>query len=268
MNQSADKTDIIIAGYPKSGCTWLTRLVAELVGCPVVGLLNSDYDEMAREGLDRKSEFQCFKTHHQLHELRGIVTDDRHKVIYVVRDPRDVALSGAPFFFIVRWPFLVKFFGIFPNGTEIYRKYVNFFVTSKSCRIERMIHAVLKGSKQIHHQIPIPWAEHYRPYIENQYFFVKYEDLLDHPERECQRILGYLGMVRSDLQVREAIENQSFGKRKKEFLKNKDVPKAKFLRRGRKEQWRQDLSESQKNMFIRFLKDDLERLGYPTDEAG
>ena len=30
---------IIIVGYPKSGNTWLTRLTADLVGCPVEGFL-------------------------------------------------------------------------------------------------------------------------------------------------------------------------------------------------------------------------------------
>ena len=40
---------VYVVGYPKSGCTWLTRLVAELLGCPVSGFLgavNDDDDAM------------------------------------------------------------------------------------------------------------------------------------------------------------------------------------------------------------------------------
>lgn len=61
---------IIIAGYPKSGNTWLTRLVAEIVGCPVTGFLYSQHFEIAKEGGDRKSEFECFKSHHKYYELK------------------------------------------------------------------------------------------------------------------------------------------------------------------------------------------------------
>ena len=48
--------NIIVAGYPKSGCTWATRLLAELVGCPVAGFWNSDKDEIAIEGEERALE--------------------------------------------------------------------------------------------------------------------------------------------------------------------------------------------------------------------
>jgi hypothetical protein len=96
--------DVIIVGYPKSGNTWVTRLVAELIGCPVVGFLDyDDQPEIAREGLNRRSDYQCFKSHHQLHELCDIDTNTK-KIIYVVRDPRDVCISGAHYFHFERWP--------------------------------------------------------------------------------------------------------------------------------------------------------------------
>ena len=54
--------NIIVVGYPKSGSTWITRLTAELVGCPITGFWNqSNQNEIAREGQDRTSDFRCFK---------------------------------------------------------------------------------------------------------------------------------------------------------------------------------------------------------------
>ena len=45
------KNNIVIAGYPKSGNTWLTRLVAEVLKCPVVGFLEQPQNnEIAIEG--------------------------------------------------------------------------------------------------------------------------------------------------------------------------------------------------------------------------
>ena len=76
-------------GYPKSGNTWVTRLIAELVGCPVAGLWHSSKIEIAREGQHRVSDFQCFKSHHQLHELHTDKDSDEHYIVYVIRDPRE-----------------------------------------------------------------------------------------------------------------------------------------------------------------------------------
>ena len=100
------KKKIIIAGYPKSGNTWLTRLVANLVDCPVAGFWGSDHDEIASEGASRMSEFECYKAHQTYEDL--IQCSDWSgdcSVIYIIRDPRDVALSGANFFRFYRFYF-------------------------------------------------------------------------------------------------------------------------------------------------------------------
>lgn len=113
--------DIIIVGYPNSGNTWVTRLVAELVGCPVVGFLGSDHNEIAIEGLQRKLPFQCFKSHHQLHELRDIKTNTKI-IIYVVREPRDICISGSKYFDINRWLWLRKVFKPRSSAFKNYHK--------------------------------------------------------------------------------------------------------------------------------------------------
>jgi len=58
------KRRILICGYPKSGNTWLTRLVAELVGCPVSGLWMCTKNTTDNKGQTRISEYECFKAHH------------------------------------------------------------------------------------------------------------------------------------------------------------------------------------------------------------
>lgn len=94
--------NVIIVGYPKSGNTWITRLTAELIGCPVSGFWNEpDNQEIAVEGQSRNSEFRCFKSHHPLSELSNTFDTKDHKknhIIYVIRDPRDVSVSGAHYF--------------------------------------------------------------------------------------------------------------------------------------------------------------------------
>ena len=86
---------LVVAGYPKSGTTWVVQLVAELIGGPVVGFGDSAHDEIAREGLERPSEFRCFKSHHQLGELRAAQGLRDTALIYVIRDPRDVTILAS-----------------------------------------------------------------------------------------------------------------------------------------------------------------------------
>jgi len=255
----------IIVGYPKSGSTWVTRLVAELVVCPVVGFWNSDHNEIAREGPHRNSDFQCFKSHHQFHEIHNNNALYEEKIIYVMRDPRDIVISGANYFPIEPWPFVAKLVMKFPKIWAIYRKMVRMF-SPEGYRIKQMVHAVLYGSEHINHWVRFPWKVHYKPYLKHDCFFVKYEDLLAAPEYECKRILGYLGLHRQDDQIREAIERQSFNERKEEFLKNNENEKAKFMRVGESGQWKKKLSKEQKELFWAILSDDLRRFGYPADD--
>ena len=223
--------DIVIVGYPKSGNTWVTRLVAEIVECPVAGFLGSDHDEIAREGLRRKSEYQCLKAHHQLHELRAFNPDNK-KIIYVIRDPRDICISGSWYF-----------------KTEI----------------KKMAHTILYGAEDGRWWCRIPWATHYKPYLKNNYFFVKYEDILCEPVRECKRIAAFLELERGERQIQAAIKKQSFKNKKNAFLKNNQIHKANHMRVGKKEQWKQELSDKYKTMFRKILADDLSHFGYPTD---
>lgn len=256
--------DIIIVGYPKSGNTWITRLVAELVDCPVHGFYKGDHDEIAREGLQRQSSYQCFKSHHQYRELKKLGADMR-KVIYVLRDPRDICLSGSKYFQFEHFPKLSRYTKRVPklqNHLEKAAKKLSRTSYSHSC-INQMVNAVLHGSKEVHWYVRMPWKAHYEAYMENRCFYVKYEDMLDHPERECQKILMHLGLQRSQQQISEAIAKQSFQTKKAAFINMGDMRKADFMKVGKKAQWRNAMPRKHLRIIHAKLAEDLQRLGYP-----
>ena len=254
--------NIIVVGYPKSGCTWLTRLVAEVVGCPVAGFWHSDKKEIAIEGENRISEFRCYKAHHQLSELGVDPNDPDNRVIYILRDPRDVTLSGANHFQFDRFPAIARFFGLLPNGKKLYRHTIYHLLAPESYRINRMTEAVLHGDATVHNWCRISWSAHLRPYQDNSVLMIRYEDLLSTPKEKSVEILNCLGLSRSSDQIDAAVRNQSFEFKKAEFLKSGERGRAKFLRSGTSGRWREKLPEQAKQRFRAALANELAAWGY------
>jgi hypothetical protein len=255
-------TNIIVAGYPKSGCTWVTRLVAELVGCPVAGFWNSKQKEIAIEGQHRVSDFRCFKSHHQLSELGVDLNRADIRVIYVLRDPRDIAVSGAHHFDFDRYPRLTRLFSLLPKGRKLYRHTLHRWLAPESYRMEKMTDALLHGSVEVHNWCRVSWSAHRRPYEASGVPVIRYEDLLAAPREQCAKILRHLGIERSDEEIDAAIRSQSFANKKAQFLKTGETGRAKFLRVGASGQWRQKLPAKAQELFAQNLGDELRECGY------
>jgi len=253
--------NIIIVGYPKSGCTWLTRLTAELATCPVVGFWHSSHKEIATEKLTRKSEFRCFKAHHQLNNLGLDGEGNSPFIVYVIRDPRDIAVSGARYFNFTNKK-LRKILGKIPCSGKLYRATIGKFIPSQQERLDRMIQDILYGKSIVGYWHGVSWKAHYEPYLDAGVLFVKYEDMLDFPDKECRRILEYIGVQRDEQFIKQAIYNQSFKKKKKDYFMKAQVKKAKFLKVGKSGQWIKKLSNEQKKIFVQALKKELELFSY------
>lgn len=185
--------DVIVTGYPKSGNTWATRLVAELIGCPVVGFWNSRKAEIAREGDERASVYRCYKAHQTVAELRGAATA-ASQIIYVVRDPRDVVISGAHFFHFYRLRLLEKLFAKTSRCWRDSRRILEPLLTSDAYRVSRMVDVLLTGPRTAGRFLASPWAQHVRPCLDADQFFLRYEDLLTNPVQTCGRVLDHLGL--------------------------------------------------------------------------
>jgi len=265
QNQFDSRGDIVIAGYPKSGNTWLVRLVAELVGCPVAGFLGRAGDDIATEGSDRKSNYRCYKSHHGIDFLRerGI---EPAKVIYIIRDPRDVSLSAARYFTCGQYSWISHFVRLLPLRPRakfsFYRSINSISPLNPESCIDRVVRAVVYGDETVHWFLRIPWRDHYLQYLSSGCLFVKYEDLVDFPFSVCQDILAHLGLSRDEDHILESIRRQSFSEKKHSFILSGDHVKAEFLKVGSTQQWKHQLDPRLNRFLLSHLKDDMARFGY------
>lgn len=255
--------NIIVVGYPKSGCTWATRLVAELVGCPVAGFWKSDKREIAIEGENRVSDFRCYKSHHQLAEVEVSPNDTETPLLYILRDPRDIAVSAANYFQFDRFPNVAALFRSVGRGEKLYRHTLYPLLVRENYRLERMTEALLHGSDAVHNWVRVSWREHWQPYAAAGVPIVRYEHLLAQPEQECARILRHLGLERTPDEIAAAVENQSFARKKETLLQSGETGRAKFLRVGKSGQWRDKLPAHLQERFARELGRELAEWGYP-----
>jgi len=233
--------NIIVVGYPKSGCTWATRLVAELVGCPVAGFWQRGKNEIAVEGEERVSDFRCYKSHHQLAELGVRPNDPETWIIYMLRDPRDIAISAANYFEFNRFSKVSRFFRSFRRGEKLYRHTLYPLLVRQDYRLEKMTEALLYGSAEVHNWCRVSWREHRQPYERAGVPIVRYEDLLAAPEEQMARILRHLEIESSTEAIATAVRNQSFERKKDALLQSGETGRAKFLRVGKSGQWRDKL---------------------------
>lgn len=252
---------ILIVGYPKSGNTWVTRLTAEVLGCPVGGFWKSDHKEIAIEGSDRMSNFSCYKSHHTKGQLLKF-DDVPDKIIYLLRDPRDILLSGEKYFFneklAIKFRHKIKTGFFFLKALDVL--YIP-LVGEKKMRW-KMRDALLNGNSDVHFWCSESWASHIESYKSTNVLMLKYEDLIDDTFFEVKKILNYLDVKRSDEVIKSSIEKQSFENKKEKYHISGDERNLSFMRSGKKEQWRSELSDK---FLIGFKKFNylFEKFNYP-----
>lgn len=219
---------IVVVGFPRSGNTWLTRLLAECLGCPSGGAYIDNYQEQAAEGLDRESKYSVFKTHHEYSFIAGNCSN-QNNVIHIVRDIRDIVVSGWHY-----WDVL-----------DAYSAY---------CHIQRGCSFGFCDWT--------PWNKFVREFLDTNIYMVKYEDLRTEPELELIKILTHLKIERTYEQIKLAIEAQSFEKRKKEFIEAKEDAKAHLMYRGEIGRHNEELSPELISLITRENYDTLKHLRY------
>jgi hypothetical protein len=177
--------DVFLTSYPRSGNTWSRFLIGNLIHQdePVsflnVERLVPDMYKTADWSLRRLPRPRLMKSHECF--------DPRYrKVIYVVRDPRDVAVSNY------HWEMKLR---SVPEGYPIEKFVPRWMEPQFWLRI---------GS----------WSEHVQSWMSTRqdnknFLLLRYEDLKQDPQRELARVAHFLGIAATTERLNRAVDLSS-----------------------------------------------------------
>lgn len=220
--------DIFVVSYPKSGNTWTRFLVGNLI-----------YQDEPITFVNVESRLPSLYVHsnRKLARLPRILKshdcfDPRYKtVIYIVRDPRDVLVSA--------YHYAVKL-GVIPEN----------------CGIEQFVPALLDGSFESGLLVNPrfgSWYDNVASWLamkhNRRFLLLRYEDMLDHPERELAKVADFLGLDQTPERLARAVRLSSADYMRElekkqagewSLTKNTRLDMA-FVRKARSGTWRSEL---------------------------
>jgi hypothetical protein len=191
--------DTFIVSYPRSGNTWTRFLIANLLHPEVeVGFANidsfvPDTAALSSRALKRTPRPRVLKSHQYF--------DHRYpKVIYIVRDPRDVALSYYQFH---------RKYGFIQDGHPIEQFVVDF--------VGGQLVSADWGT----------WAENVASWLYTRgsgptFLLMRYEDLKQNTSRELSKIAAFLGVEAKPELLTKVIERSSAQRMRELEVKDQD----------------------------------------------
>lgn len=243
-NMAVYPDDTFITSYPRSGNTWTRFLVANLLR-PTVPITFANIEDVipdsitsSSRALKRVSRPRIIKSHEYF--------DPRYpKVIYLVRDPRDVAISLYNF----------------------RRKYRMF---DDSYPIEKYI-----ADRFIRGDLDVSWGEHVGSWVgargsNPNFLLLRYEDLQRDAPTVLHGVAKFLGIDATAAHIATAIERSDSGRMRaleksqhEKWITTKghrtDVP---FVADAKAGAWRQKLPKSAAVLIESAWTDLIKRLGY------
>lgn len=216
--------DTFLVSFPRSGNTWLRFLLGELIFDQEIDFNNMenyipDIYFSSKAKFNRISRPRYIKSHEPY--------DYRYpKVIYLVRDPRDVAISY--------YYWLLKFRKL----DIVLTQFIEDFIENRT---------PFGG-----------WGEHvnswyqHRSNLTNGIIFIRYEDLLSDTYTTLQKILAFLEVRIPLIKIEKVIAQNTFSQMQAKETRNQNAPifsntrqDVSFIRKGQTRQWDQEISNDQ-----------------------
>jgi hypothetical protein len=232
--------DVFVGSYPRSGSTWLRFMLLEILAGQASGFANTN--EMLPDVGKHQSGAPVLPGHGRLIKTHEPFRAEYKKSIFLVRDPRDVALSEFAFH---------RALGLAGDDFDSY------------------LEQFLRGSVN-----PFgSWIGHTNSWMDaadsdRAQILVNFEQLKRAPEPELDRIVDFLGMPEVKDRIPAAVENNSLArmKEKEKATPQRTSAKGRFIRGGSAGGWQAALTARQAQLVQQYAGNLLARLGYPAVE--
>lgn len=239
---SVRSTDVFLVAYPKSGTTWLGFLIASALADRMNNRQSWGTISDFRQFLpDINSPFPSTRTLDEFGSLAAPRVFSTHtlfsrtfkRVIYLVRDPRDVMVS--------------------------YYYHHRRSVLSFEIDVDEFV--------RHNDMYPGDWGEHVRGWLQDpndSRLVIRYEDLHARPEDTLERVFEFCGLEVSDEQLRAYIRKGSFDnmRRLEETKHPGNVRAIRFVRQGKVADWRNELNDRSVKLIESRYEPIMKELGY------
>jgi hypothetical protein len=259
---------IFVVGFPKSGNTWLAKMLCQTFNAVLV-----DDDPAQLEVNSRltstQNTLQVVKSHFLPEQLLANYPSDDFRVFYIYRDFRDVSIS-AWFYFggpVDRGFRLDEDFGETIVHFEDPKEYRDGRVALKNY-VSQLSHRGIPNLSQFstwHHHIET-WLEWGNTHPE-QFRALTYSQLRADTETHLAKALKMPGLeqfIQTPLQ--EVIQKESFENLKAVYKKKKQHKNASFLRSGTTGDWKNYYTREMANALSDSAQSKLKKLGFESDD--
>lgn len=252
--------DVLILSFPKSGTNWLIEILSLIYSKGDPKWIQSVPIWERSPWLETMYGYKTLKdkegprfmtSHVPIHLFPKSLFKSKAKVIYIIRNPRDILVSG--YFFWITSNFVKK-----PESLE---QYFEWFIQGK----------VVFGS----------WFDHVRGWISMQgkenFLILSYEELKRDTRSAVQKLCQFLGKKLEPEELNSVLQNSSFQAMKENKMSNYsmlrgwllDQKNGSFMRKGISGDWKNYFTVAQAEVFDKIFQEktaDLPRELFPWEE--